>query len=551
MDQLKTFLRQCVKYRFWITVSIAMLLPMIGYFVGSGAYVDAATKRSGEITQVEKDVAKYDVSNPPNKDYKTVVDEKKEVLSKDVDSTQRKLYQRQEPLLQWPEVVESKFRTWGRKWPESVDRGQVQAAIYDYYVAYPTFVSKVYQTFKPWNPVDGTGIVLAPDEATLIKPAGFTLETTPDLGKVWAEQERLWVVTALLDVVAKVNKDAGAKDWDGAWIKQIVDIDVGSALAEDQKSLAKGVTLEAAPPIVPEGTVVPDPAAAPAGGADGMMSGMMSAGGGAKTGEVYALKADTPVPYKVLPIQITVMIDQSRLAEFMVALENSPMSIQVMEPEISKPTMAIIKPIVGESNYASGSGMMGSGMGMGMAGEGMMSSAMMRSGMGRQMSGPGGAGNETSGMMSSAMMRGGMGGGAAPAAPKRTGTDIRSEDRGKTRKDKASKEAARIKAAPPKKGVDQYFNVIQLTIYGQAHFYNTPAPVPAVEPSTAPAATTEATPVPATSPAAPNEPGAPATPPAPPTTLDAAPGSAPIPPAVPGAVPTLSPAEPSSSAPKS
>ena len=219
MDQLKTFFRQCAKYRFWIAVGVSLLLPMIGYFVGSGAYVEATTKREAEIKSADTDVAKYTAPNQPNPDYTKLVGEKKETLAKDVDSTQRKLYQLQEPLLKWPEVVESKFRTWGRKWPEDIDRGQIQAAISDYTIAYPDFVTRVYQTVKPWNPENGQGIVLVPDQAALIKPAPFTPEAPPELGKVWAEQERLWVVTALLDVVAKVNQDAGAKDWDGAWIK--------------------------------------------------------------------------------------------------------------------------------------------------------------------------------------------------------------------------------------------------------------------------------------------------------------------------------------------
>ncbi len=173
-------------------------------------------------------------------------------------------------------------------------------------------------------------------------------------------------------MIAKVNKDSGAKDWDGAWIKEIVDIDVGSAASQDQKSLAKGVALEAAPSLVPEGTPPPDPAAAPGGGAPGMMGGMMGGmgGGGSNSGEVYYLKSDVPHPYKILPIQLTVRLDQQRLAEFLVGLENSPMAIQVMEPEISKPTTPVVKPVFGESSYGMGGmGMMG-GRGMGMPGGG-------------------------------------------------------------------------------------------------------------------------------------------------------------------------------------
>ena len=36
MDQLKEVLRQMIIYRFWISVGLAALLPMIGYFVAVG-----------------------------------------------------------------------------------------------------------------------------------------------------------------------------------------------------------------------------------------------------------------------------------------------------------------------------------------------------------------------------------------------------------------------------------------------------------------------------------------------------------------------------------
>ena len=78
----------------------------------------------------------------------------------------------------------------------------------------------------------------APPEAILLKPAPFTIENPPELGKVWAAQERLWVQRTLLQVIAEVNKNA--KDWDAAIIKQINNLEVGNPAAQDQISIAKG-----------------------------------------------------------------------------------------------------------------------------------------------------------------------------------------------------------------------------------------------------------------------------------------------------------------------
>src|SRR4051812_3994891 len=106
MDQLKVFLRQCVKQRFWIAFGISMLLPMIGYFLGSGTIVEATTKQEAEIKSAQGDIQKYTSPGLPNNQYQPIVAEKKEALTKEVDRAWSKLFSIQEPLLRWPEVVE-------------------------------------------------------------------------------------------------------------------------------------------------------------------------------------------------------------------------------------------------------------------------------------------------------------------------------------------------------------------------------------------------------------------------------------------------------------
>ena len=261
MDQLKDFLRQCVKYRFWIAFGVSLLLPIAGYFVGAGVINAETTKREGEIKTVKSDVGKYTSGPVVNAQYPPMAAQKKEELSKDVSATWRELFARQEPLLKWPEDVEDKFRKWGRKYPTDVDKGQVQATLIDYTISYPNFVSKIYKTFKPFNydSPDGGGIVAAPDEKMLLRPAVFSADAPPELGKVWAEQERLWVVTALLDVVAKVNDSVGAKDWDSAIVKQLNLVEVGAQTDQDQVSIVKNQTLVPSDPLYPDGVAPPPP----------------------------------------------------------------------------------------------------------------------------------------------------------------------------------------------------------------------------------------------------------------------------------------------------
>jgi hypothetical protein len=496
MDQLKDLLKQCVKYRFWIAFGISLILPMVGYFVGVGGIVEAKTKAEGAIKSAKTDVDKYMARGIVNGQYQPEAAKKNGLLTKDVDESWRKLRTLQEPLLRWPEEVEARFLRWGRKFPSDVDRGEVTRTLVDYTFSYPNFVSKIYTIFKPFNYEDGTGIVVAPDEKTLLKPVAFSSDYPPELSKVWAEQERIWVVTALLDAVAKINDTVKAKTWDDAIVKQINLVEVGSQLDQDQKSVAEGITLVPADALLPDGAPPPPPAA-PAGGPGGTPGASPGASPGgnsqAATDEVYYLKNDSK-QYKTLPIKMTVLVDQSKLADFLVGLENSPITIQVLEAEVARPSSPVTKPEMGENSSNGNSGMRGSMM--------KMPGEMARGVPGYTGRAPGSAaGGATRNGPSGAPGAAGRGGNAN-AAPK--GVDARSINKQAERKN-ANQEKSKTKGEQKPKA-DQYYNIVEVTVYGQARFYLAPPPLPVSEPSTSAPA-----PTPAPAPAK-NDPAKPATP---------------------------------------
>ncbi len=416
MDQVKEFLRQCIKYRFWIAVGISALLPMIGYFMGVPSVRADAEKITGEIKKAEKDVKLYTAPGLPNAQYKPIVNEKTQAVAQDVKTSWKKLYARQAPLLTWPEVVDPTIKAWGRKWPENIDSSTVLGAIVAYMEAYPAEVDKVYKSFKPFDYEEGTGVVAADPKETLLRPATFKPEEPPSLGKVWAAQERLWIQRTLLDVVANVNGDA--KSWDQAYIKRIVGLEVGTALAQDQRSVAKGETLEEAVAIDdPAKPAEPAPEAGGPAGMEGMMK-MMNSGGAAKgvaPETVSHIKPENPdAPYTIMPVQLTVLIDQEHVQDLLVAMENSPMTIQVRDFELTKPTARITKPEKGQQQMGGYGGMMG-----GMGGSMMMMMRMMNGGRGA--SGYGGNSMQIQQNMMMSMMGSGMmgGGGLGAARPPR------------------------------------------------------------------------------------------------------------------------------------
>ena len=490
MDQVKQFLWQVARYRFWISVCVAALLSAGAYVLGSGPVQKATDDEAGKISSAYKDVQQYASSSVPTADFAPIVQAKTEVLTKDVDAAWKSCYERQAPLLTWPETVADRFTKWGRKWPEDVADTAVNIAIIDYIEAYPGYVDGVFKVFRPFDYETGEGVVASAPKDQLLRVVAFDVNKPPKLNEVWSAQERLWVQRTVLEVIADVNRNA--KDWDTALVKEIKALEVGSSVAQDQRSLAKGEELEEAEPIVaPDEPEEEEEAAGGMEGMMGMMSGMMGkmggpggaagAGGKIETAEsVFYLKPENATQYKILPVMVTVLVDQDHVPDLLVAFENSPMSIEVRDFELQRPTDKVVKPEKGDEFMGGYGGMMGMGMMMpgmrgGRMGYGGMSSAMMA--QGRMM---GEMGGMEMGMMmpgmNSGMMRGmgNMGG-----MTQRKGTDKRSVDRAEKRKE-AEKALEANKREPT---FDAYYNFVEVTVYGQARFYNEPTPEAAEEAS--------------------------------------------------------------------
>ena len=213
----------------------------------------------------------------------------------------------------------------------------------------------------------------------------------------------------------------------------------------------------------------------------------MGGGGGATQApeSIFYVKSDSD-KYQVLPFAVTVLIDQDRVQDFLIELENSKMSIQVKDFELLRPIIRVSKPEKGDSSTASSMmGLMGGGrmgMGSGMMGMGGQMQSMMNQ-------------IQQQGMMRGGAMAGagmGMGGGMGQPDKKKQGKNVRDKDVKKEREEK-------IKAINEARGpalFDVYFDIVQVKVYGQARFFNAPPADAAVEPSSsqsaAPAATRSA-----------------------------------------------------------
>jgi hypothetical protein len=500
MDQIKEIIKQAIKYRFWIAIGLSALLPLIGYFVGVGPIKREATAKAEEVKGADSSVKKYANGTVPNSQYKTIVAGKTDLLTADVNAAWTKLYSRQAPLLTWPTPeLQAKFNEWGRKWPTGLAPVAVQLTINDYMIAYPAQVTQVYSRFRPWDPINGTGVVQAAPKDVLLQPHPFDQNNPPsDLGLIWATQEKLWVQRALLEVINKVNKNA--KGWDSATIKQIIDLQVANWQALDQVSMSKGETLMLEPSITKDGVVAAAPAATGvvmggrsdmselgggasaglSGAAAGPSSGGMS-GGGSESITVSYLSSSND-QYKVVPVSMSVIIDQNSINNLLTELANSPMAIQVIDYEHQRPSSKISKPVKGESLDFGGAyaGSAGSRIGL------FNMTASSYGGMQERMAAYGGGAAPISDMASA---YGGRMNGGGGATTQRKGRDLRSIDKRSEQeeKKKQDEEAAKVTIHDP------YYNLVLVTVYGQARFYNAPPVEAQAQPSTSEATAADST----------------------------------------------------------
>jgi hypothetical protein len=511
MDQFKEYVKLAIKYRFWIIVGVSALLPLIGYFAVAGGIDAQTTKLTGEIKQADDGVKPFQSGVPAVPRWTELTKNKTELVTTDVNKSWRTLYARQAPLLDWPPEVEKDFKAWGEGWPKDVDANKVQVVIDTYVQVYPRYVEKVYQSFHPWNPEDGSGIVFAPPKQELLRPAVYTLNNPPTLGKVHIAQKRLWIQRTLLDIVRNVNELAKAKDWDTAWLKQITGMEVASAFAQDQKSAAQGQAL-----VIPEEPKNPNAPAAPPASTSLDQSGRM--GNPGMTGPPGS-QQDVDVnqfidagaakdKFDIVPVAIEVLIDQDHIPDLLIAFENSPMAIQVVDVDWQRSLTRVTKPVMGETTgFDTGSfGMSSLGRRNPFAGMQSMYGAMGGAGNSaqdrmRQEMGKRGGGSFASGYTGEVSP--GMGGGM------RAGSEDAKVKHGKSRKDEAlkaererraelkkDKEKDKDKDKEPEKKApartntihDPYYNIVQVHIYGQARFYKRPPEETAPAPSAGDAA---------------------------------------------------------------
>ena len=202
MDKLK----QVQKYQFWILLTVALILPVVGWVMASsGLQAEAATRRKKLDDLVGS--LKTDGSDP-NKDWEQGLSAINQVQMGQRDLAWRALWEQQQELMVWPERITSD--------PAKMELRDQER----YRVVYSKEVEKVRQIVKPIDD-EGQGLVEYPESLMPAADEAWKSQgLPPTIPQMEAAQEDLWLLTALLQAIAEVNE--GANSQLDAAIKEIV-----------------------------------------------------------------------------------------------------------------------------------------------------------------------------------------------------------------------------------------------------------------------------------------------------------------------------------------
>lgn len=376
MDKLKPVLKQI----FWILFGIALLIPVIGWFLGTGTMAEAIEQRISTLNGLNPTPG----ATVPNDSWITQVAAIKEEREKRLETASDYLWSQQRQYMTWPRRMQPEVE--GKLFEEAIDvRGlEIYRRGFNQQVDELRAIVDPYEidemTYRPRGKVALEYAALPLPEATSQWPGG-----PPTSKEVWYLQEDIWLLRGLLESVRDTNLRAGSDaNILKVPIKEIVSIELQGgnpealeAMSSDEAGM-EGMEGEMGSPGMSMGGMGTS--------MDGMGMGEEGMGGGAAAGLDFPLEEEvgpaTPVmagddmegemgssgmemgssgmemgmsmgmgmggegansitdlkryvhegdlPYKTRAFKMTVIMDHRQLPEFMVELTNSPFPVRIL-----------------------------------------------------------------------------------------------------------------------------------------------------------------------------------------------------------------------------
>lgn len=194
MDKLKKF----QPYQFWVLLAIAVILPLVGWFMARSGFVSQAQAQEDALKKLSDSLAFS--TEDPNQDWEQKLNALNAVQEKQVRIAWEHLYNLQKQRMVWPKTV-------------GQDPAKFELKEQNYYRnAYAAEVERVWRVLNPIvYAQDGTksGIVEFPFEAMPRYDEIWENQSrAPTIKEMEASQEDLWLLTTLFQSIAKVNENS-------------------------------------------------------------------------------------------------------------------------------------------------------------------------------------------------------------------------------------------------------------------------------------------------------------------------------------------------------
>lgn len=259
MERLEPILKQ----KFWILLGIGMVMTITGWWMATGSLAATIKTRTDVVKGAFGKIPSGEI---PNNDWSSQLAARNAEQDRAINYTKSLLWERQRSRMTWPDTV-AEFA-----WQNGY-RGEIAlAGRENYRTAYGYDVRRVWESVRPFQQLDGSGIVVfGQNERVLPQRTWGTL--APSSAEMWDAQEDLWLLESLLQSIVDVNGGPEATRGDAS-VHVIEKLELHGGLPPSQRK-AGG----AAPAGGPGGMSMP----AGPGGAHGA-GGSSSFGGGGDIG---------------------------------------------------------------------------------------------------------------------------------------------------------------------------------------------------------------------------------------------------------------------------
>ncbi len=397
MDKLKPL----ITHKFWIILFIALILPVVGWSMATGSLAKEIDERKTAIDKAFTDAQIQ--PNPPNETWSSALREINKKKENYIGESNKFVWEKQKELFVWPPEITPLMS-------DTPYRGEITRVPRNLYrSAYKFEILRAHKAANPFDIKDGTGLVqLSPNTIPHV-PLDKWKTLPPTSEEMWNAQEDVWLVTSILEAIAKVNK--GAANISESPVRQISVLELRGGTPGDDGSAPAGGDMEGMGGMDPEmmaggggmfggGSGGAGPGAGmdggrdgtlsidvdmdlmkifgnnvdgSAGGGDGDMGGDMSAEGmgmvpggmgGGMGGQSQNLKRyyneEEDLPYKTRAFYLKATIQSSKLPDLLASLSSMPWPTKIVRVQMASMYSDNMQPIV---SNAGGGAMRGGAMG--------------------------------------------------------------------------------------------------------------------------------------------------------------------------------------------